>query len=149
MKPNKALQSTQAPQTTSNAKQGKKVQNSPISGLCGGDNALRTKQLINGLYNYSVIRYEFSIRHRMQARGCDLLLMIMNRWIYNNEASSVYSLAYGVKESTVTGTATTVARLLERGLIEVMGHGHRNCRLYIPTSSAVMEFESIRYAKTA
>lgn len=149
MASNKAPQSKQAPQISSNSSQPENVQNRPISGLCGGDNPTDIKAIVRSLRNEMGVRMRISNKYVLHTGGYDLLLIITDRWVNENIGSTAYALAREPKNCTITATSVGVAKLLYKGLVEVMGYGNKNSKVYGPTIATLVEFGFIKGLITA
>lgn len=102
----------------------------------GADNPLDTTDAILRFYRHNELRRAISRKWGMKTGGFDALLIMSARWEVNGKPSSVYSLARANRVTTVT-TKKTVVLLLSKGLIEAVGFGRLNCRVYAPTQIAL------------
>lgn len=107
------------------------------------DNPFTSNTLVEKLYSEIVIRKSFCNKYGLAPGGFEFLVMITRRWQGMSVGSTVYSLAGNPKNCTITAAQKSVGHLYRKGLIEVIGYGNKQARMYIPTGITLSEFNNI------
>lgn len=103
---------------------------------------------INQLTSIAILEKRFIMRHDLNYEGYLLLLMLCDNWLKNGggmtsyQASKLVNPAYNNKRSC-TATFVKLTRLLNKGLIEVVGVGRYGSNVYAPSLAALNELHAM------
>jgi hypothetical protein len=106
------------------------------TGVCGVDNPIQAKPSVIEidmiLHNLSVVLRA----HKLKGESLELLVTITKKWNCEGVGSTVYALANNdYRQCTPTGIK--VKRLYRKGLLEVVGIGNKQARVYAPSAAGL------------
>lgn len=136
MASNKALQSTQHIQPTYLSQQQKESPEKPICEVSKTDNPPSLITTITFYMGMVKLRKRFTALTGLQNGTFEMLVIIAHRWVTEHKGSTVYYVAGG-KTEVITTVSFGVRRLYDKGLLEVIGIGNANARLYAPTKGVL------------
>lgn len=106
------------------------------------DNPSLTTHSVREFMVFVKFRRELTRKYNIQQAGVDVLVQLTSEWMINRKAMTVFNLTGGNGDK-ITTMCYVVRRLLDRGLIDVVGHGKFGSNAYAPSGKLLMEFSDM------
>ncbi len=113
-----------------------------LNGTFMSDNPINKEKAINLMYKIIQIEVDVCKKYRLMQGGYSLLIKITHSWLIDNKGMTVYGLCNGVA-GRITQTARIVNDLMRKGLIEIVGSGSQNARVYGPSHATLVDLKLI------
>lgn len=101
------------------------------------------QSLVANLNIEMLVRLIFCKNQGISFGGFDLLVIITDRWLNEGKGSTAYWLSKEPKNCSITATSVCLRGLLEKGLVEIGGKGNKQCNIYIPSKTTLIELSKL------
>lgn len=149
MKPNKALQDTQAPRTSPSTSKGEISSQNANRDVQKVDNPISLSARVNEIGKYEIKRKAFLSSYRMNDPAYTILFIIYHSWVTEGKGMTATKVSQAIKpyklsyKDVLTSVHIMMIKLYGKGLLEVVGSGRHNAKVYAPSMASVTVLQEL------